>query len=98
MDGYSGDDFIDLITIGLLDRDNNYFKVVDTMLSIASKKAESRGKLLALSKCGLANDNDTSYFTKLLTLLTLYKSSFVFTWRYPYNTSRANSRIPNNHG
>jgi mannan endo-1,4-beta-mannosidase len=74
LNGYPGDEYIDMISIDWYGQGEEFNRNVDKALTFTTQLAESKHKLHALSECGpLSSD--------LQKILAMYKSSYVLTWR-----------------
>jgi mannan endo-1,4-beta-mannosidase len=82
MEGYPGDEIIDMLSLDMYDRGPAYFRELDHALAFISRTARERNKLCALSECGGAGD---TWFSDLLTVLKKYPVSYVLNWRNTYN-------------
>jgi mannan endo-1,4-beta-mannosidase len=83
MNGYPGDEYIDMLTLDMYDRGPAYFTEFDTALGYISRTAAEKNKLCALSECGGV---DSTWFSeKLLGVLKKYPVSYVLNWRNPYD-------------
>ena len=83
LDGYPGDDFIDMLSLDMYDRGPEYFGELDHAMAFVSYSAQAKGKLCALSECG--GDGSTWFSKFLLDVLKKYRVSYVLNWRNPYN-------------
>lgn len=83
MEGYPGDEYIDMLSLDMYDRGSTYFKELDYALSFVTFTAQTKGKLAALSECGEGASN-TWYSVELINTLKKYKVSYVLTWRNTY--------------
>jgi mannan endo-1,4-beta-mannosidase len=83
LEGYPGDEYIDMLSLDMYDRGSTYFAELDTAMTFISETAQTRNKLCALSECGGV---DSTWFSgSLLGVLKKYPVSYVLNWRNPYS-------------
>jgi len=74
LDGYPGDEYIDMLSIDWYGQGEEFNKNVDKALAFTTQLAEQKHKLHALSECGpLSSD--------LQKILAKYNSSYILNWR-----------------
>lgn len=97
LEGYPGDDIIDMLSIDMYDRGLEYFSELDNAMAFVSYSAQAKNKLCALSECG---GSDKAWFSKyLIEVLQKYRVSYLLTWRNAYNPNpdpRMMQRYSNN--
>jgi mannan endo-1,4-beta-mannosidase len=82
LEGYPGDEYIDMLSLDMYDRGSTYFTELDTAMAFISKTAQARNKLCALSEIGGV---DSTWFSEsLLGVLKKYPVSYVLNWRNFY--------------
>ncbi len=92
MNGYPGDEYIDMFSLDMYDRGPAYFAELDTALGFISPTAIAKNKLCALSECGGV---DSTWFSeKLLGVLKKYPVSYVLNWRNPYTPDSIPDSLP----
>ncbi|MDR0232927.1 MAG: glycoside hydrolase family 26 protein [Dysgonamonadaceae bacterium] len=74
MRGYPGDEYIDMLSIDWYGSGEEFNALVDTALNFATRAAEEKGKLFALSECGNVSQD-------MVDILKKYKVSYFLTWR-----------------
>lgn len=86
MKGYPGDDIIDMLSLDMYDRGEQFGSELDNALSFVTKEAISKNKLSALSETGERKGMANWWTTVLLPVVSRYPVSYVLTWRDAYNT------------
>jgi mannan endo-1,4-beta-mannosidase len=94
MKGYPGDDIVDMLSIDMYDRGEQFGNELDTALNFVSREAKSRQKLAALSETGERKGMNNWWSTVLLPIVTKYPVSYVLTWRDAYKTKYSVSGNP----
>lgn len=74
LEGYPGDEYIDVISIDWYGQGEEFNKNIDKALTFTTQIAKEKGKLHALSECGPISE-------ELQTILANYESVYVLTWR-----------------
>jgi mannan endo-1,4-beta-mannosidase len=77
MQGYPGDEFIDMLSLDWYGAGNEFNKAVDNALGFISPLAVEKGKLCALSECGNISED-------LINIMKKYPLSYFLTWRNTY--------------
>jgi len=83
LEGYPGDEYIDMLSLDMYDRGPAYFGELDNAMAFVSHNAGVRNKLCALSECGGAGN--TWFSESLLNVLKKYPVSYILNWRNTYN-------------
>ena len=86
MRGYPGDDIIDMLSLDMYDRGEQFGPELDTALGFVTKEAISRNKLTALSETGERRGMNNWWATVLLPVVSKYPVGYVLTWRDAYNS------------
>jgi mannan endo-1,4-beta-mannosidase len=94
MKGYPGDDIIDMLSIDMYDRGEQFGKELDTALGFVTREAASRNKLTALSETGERRGMDNWWSSVLLPVVSKYSLCYVLTWRDAYKTKYSVSGNP----
>jgi len=84
MSGYPGDTYIDMLSLDMYDRGEQFNAELDTALNFVTKEAQLRHKLAALSETGARWGMDNWWSGVLLPIVTKYKVGYVLTWRHAY--------------
>ncbi len=84
MSGYPGDTYIDMLSLDMYDRGEQFNAELDTALSFVTKEAQIRHKLAVLSETGARRGMDNWWSGVLLPIVTKYKVGYVLTWRHAY--------------
>lgn len=92
LEGYPGDDYVDVLSIDWYGSGEEFNKNVDAALKFTTDLAAKKHKLHSLSECGPLS-------TDLQKILKKYESSYVLTWRNSPGRGHANtgfnaSRVP----
>jgi mannan endo-1,4-beta-mannosidase len=83
LEGYPGDNYIDMLSLDMYDRGPEYFGELDNAMAFVSYSAQAKNKLCALSECG---GEGSTWFSKfMLSVLKKYRVSYLLTWRNPYH-------------
>lgn len=93
MEGYPGDEYIDMLSIDMYDRGPQYFGELDNVLAFVSYTAQTKNKLAALSECG--GRGRTWFSGKMLDVLKKYKLSYLLTWRHTWDSPRVSGPVKN---
>lgn len=88
MKGYPGDGYIDMLSLDMYDRGEQFNAELDTALSFVTKEAETRHKLAALSETGARWGKEDWWSTVLLPIVSKYPTGYVLTWRHAYGIKR----------
>ena len=94
MKGYPGDDIIDMLSIDMYDRGEQFGKELDTALGFVTREAALRNKLTALSETGERRGMDNWWSSVLLPVVSKYSLCYVLTWRDAYKTKYSVSGNP----
>lgn len=96
MQGYPGDDVIDMLSLDMYDRGPQFNNELDNALGFVTKEAISRNKLTALSETGERRGMQDWWMSVLLPVVSKYPVGYVLTWRNAYRPkgSRMNNQIP----
>lgn len=94
MQGYPGDDIIDMLSIDMYDRGEQFGPELDTALGFITKEAISRNKLTALSETGARKGMNNWWTTVLLPVVSKYPVGYVLTWRNTYKSKYSVSGNP----
>ena len=92
LEGYPGDDYIDMLSLDMYDRGPEYFDELENAMAFVSYSAQAKGKLCALSECG--GEGSTWFSKYLLDVVKKYKVSYLLNWRNAYNPNPAPARSP----
>lgn len=84
MKGYPGDDIIDMLSLDMYDRGEQFGPELDTALNFVTAEALKRNKLTALSETGERRGMENWWSTVLLPVLNKYPVGYVLTWRHAY--------------
>lgn len=84
MRGYPDDTYIDMLSLDMYDRGEQFNAELDTALNFVTKEAQLRHKLAALSETGSRWGMDNWWSGVLLPIVTKYKVGYVLTWRHAY--------------
>ncbi len=84
MRGYPGDDIIDMLSLDMYDRGEQFGGELDTALNFVTTEAINRNKLTALSETGGRWGMDDWWSTVLLPVVSKYPVGYVLTWRHTY--------------
>jgi mannan endo-1,4-beta-mannosidase len=85
MQGYPGDEFIDMLSLDWYGAGNEFNKAVDNALGFISPLAVEKGKLCALSECGNISE-------AMINIMKKYPLSYFLTWRNTYYEDPAKRR------
>jgi mannan endo-1,4-beta-mannosidase len=94
MRGYPGDDIIDMLSLDMYDRGEQFGSELDKALEFVTNEAISRNKLTALSETGGRRGKDDWWTTVLLPAVEKYPVGYVLTWRNTYSTRWLNMENP----
>ena len=94
MKGYPGDDIIDMLSLDMYDRGEQFGGELDTALGFVTKEAISRNKLTALSETGERRGMNNWWSSVLLPVVSKYPVGYVLTWRDAYHTKLSVSGNP----
>lgn len=102
MQGYPGDDIIDMLSIDMYDRGEQFNKELDAALAFVTTEAQHKEKLTALSETGERRGMENWWSSVLLPIISKYNVGYVLTWRHSYmpkgfrgnNNSAFNSPFP----
>jgi mannan endo-1,4-beta-mannosidase len=86
MRGYPGDDIIDMLSLDMYDRGEQFGPELDTALGFVTKEAIARNKLTALSETGERRGMNNWWATVLLPVVSKYPVGYVLTWRDTFNS------------
>jgi Beta-mannanase len=86
MRGYPGDDIIDMLSLDMYDRGEQFGGELDTALGFVTKEAIARNKLTALSETGERRGMNNWWSSVLLPVVSKYPVGYVLTWRDAYKT------------
>ncbi len=84
MQGYPGDDIIDMLSIDMYDRGEQFGPELDKALEFVTNEAIVRNKLTALSETGSRRGMDDWWSTVLLPVVSKYPVGHVLTWRHTF--------------
>ncbi|MDO9579500.1 MAG: glycosyl hydrolase, partial [Bacteroidales bacterium] len=84
MRGYPGDDIIDMLSLDMYDRGEQFGAELDTALSFVTREAISRNKLTAFSETGGRRGMEDWWSTVLLPVVSKYPVGYVLTWRHAF--------------
>lgn len=96
MRGYPGDDIIDMLSIDMYDRGEQFGPELDAALNFITNEAISRNKLTALSETGARRGMNNWWSTVLLPVVSKYPVGYVLTWRNTYKSKFMMSGNPGN--
>jgi len=82
--GYPGDDIIDMLSLDMYDRGEQFGAELDTALNFVTTEAIKRNKLTALSETGARWGMDDWWSAVLLPVISKYPVGYVLTWRHTY--------------
>lgn len=86
MRGYPGDDIIDMLSLDMYDRGEQFGPELDTASGFVTKEAIKRNKLTALSETGERRGMNNWWATVLLPILSKYPVGYVLTWHDTYKS------------
>jgi mannan endo-1,4-beta-mannosidase len=81
LNGYPGDDIIDMFSLDMYDRGEQFNQELDNALGFVTKEAISRNKLTALSETGERKGMKDWWSAVLLPIVGKYPVGYVLTWR-----------------
>ena len=84
MRGYPGDDIIDMLSLDMYDRGEQFGKELDNALGFVTSEAIARKKLTALSETGSRWGMQDWWSSVLLPVVSKYPVGHVLTWRHTY--------------
>lgn len=82
--GYPGDDIIDMLSLDMYDRGEQFGTELDKALGFVTSEAIKRNKLTALSETGGRRGMATWWSEVLLPVVSKYPVGYVLTWRHTY--------------
>jgi mannan endo-1,4-beta-mannosidase len=94
MRGYPGDDIIDMLSLDMYDRGEQFGEELNTALGFVTKEAITRNKLTALSETGERKGMNNWWTTVLLPVVSRYPVGYVLTWRDAFKTKFSVSGNP----
>jgi mannan endo-1,4-beta-mannosidase len=94
MRGYPGDDIIDMLSLDMYDRGEQFGAELDTALGFVTREAVLRNKLNALSETGERKGMNNWWSAVLLPVVSKYPVGYVLTWRDAYMTKFSVSGNP----
>ncbi len=94
MKGYPGDDVIDMLSIDMYDRGEQFGGELDNALAFVTKEAILRNKLTALSETGERKGMNNWWTAVILPVVSKYPVGYVLTWRDTYKTKITVSGSP----
>jgi len=92
--GYPGDDIIDMMSIDMYDRGEQFNGELDAALKFVTETGISRKKLTALSETGERRGKSDWWSTVLLPIVSKYPVSYVLTWRHTFNPKNLSTPNP----
>jgi len=84
MRGYPGDDIIDMLSLDMYDRGEQFGGELDKALNFVTREAITRNKLTALSETGGRRGMQDWWSSVLLPVVSKYPVGYVLTWRHSY--------------
>ncbi len=84
MRGYPGDDVIDMLSLDMYDRGEQFGPELDKALGFVTAEATKRNKLTALSETGGRRGMADWWSTVLLPVVSKYPVGYVLTWRHTF--------------
>jgi mannan endo-1,4-beta-mannosidase len=99
MRGYPGDDIIDMLSIDMYDRGEQFGPELDNALAFVTNEAKTRNKLTALSETGPRRGMQDWWTSVLMPVVSKYPVGYVLTWRNTYRPRfirPANTTPPSN--
>jgi len=84
MRGYPGDDIIDMLSLDMYDRGEQFGGELDIALEFVTMEAIARNKLTALSETGGRRGMQDWWSSVLLPVVSKYPVGYVLTWRHTY--------------
>lgn len=88
MKGYPGDDLIDMLSLDMYDRGEEFALELDSALGFITSEALKRKKITALSETGGRWQMDNWWSSVLLPVISKYPVGYVLTWRHAYGMGR----------
>ncbi len=82
--GYPGDDIIDMLSLDMYDRGEQFGTELDKALGFVTSEAIKRNKLTALSETGGRRGMAAWWSEVLLPVVSKYPVGYVLTWRHTY--------------
>lgn len=82
--GYPGDDVIDMLSLDMYDRGEQFGGELDAALNFITQEAQKRDKLTALSETGGRRGMADWWSKVLLPTVSRYPVGYVLTWRHAY--------------
>ncbi len=95
MRGYPGDDIIDMLSLDMYDRGEQFGGELDNTLGFVTREAITRNKLTALSETGGRRGMQDWWSSVLLPVVSKYPVSYVLTWRHAYRPGFSRMGKPN---
>jgi len=92
--GYPGDDIIDMLSLDMYDRGEQFDGELDNALGFVTKEAIIRNKLTALSETGERKGMNNWWTSVLLPVVSKYPVGYVLTWRDTFNSKFSVSGNP----
>jgi mannan endo-1,4-beta-mannosidase len=83
--GYPGDDIIDMLSVDMYDRGEQFSAELDNALKFVTETAIAKAKLSALSETGERRGMTDWWSTVLMPVVSKYPVGYVLTWRHTYN-------------
>jgi mannan endo-1,4-beta-mannosidase len=94
MKGYPGDDIIDMLSLDMYDRGEQFGGELDNALNFVTREAITRNKLTALSETGGRRGMQDWWSSVLLPVVSKYPVGYVLTWRHTYRPRMGNPNQP----
>ena len=85
LEGYPGDDLIDMLSLDMYDRGESFAGELDAALQFVTRTAMERKKLSALSETGGRRGMEDWWSSVLLPVVSKYPVGYVLTWRHTYS-------------
>ena len=82
--GYPGDDMMDMLSLDMYDRGEQFNAELDSALKFVTATAILKKKLTALSETGARRGMSDWWSTVLLPIVSKYPVGYVLTWRHTY--------------
>ncbi|HEY3371988.1 MAG TPA: glycosyl hydrolase [Prolixibacteraceae bacterium] len=93
--GYPGDDIIDMLSLDMYDRGEQFGGELDKALNFVTQEAINRNKLTALSETGERRGMQDWWSTVLLPVVSKYPVGYVLTWRHTYRPKATKPGVNN---
>jgi mannan endo-1,4-beta-mannosidase len=94
MRGYPGDDIIDMLSIDMYDRGEQFGPELDTALGLITKEEGVGNRLTAMSETGGRKGLNNWWTSVLLPVVSKYPVGYVLTWRNTYKSKYSVSGNP----